>query len=128
MSNSPLSNRVLIAEDDIALRSLFARLLTNAGFEVSLATSGPEVMERLQDEILPNILLLDVGLPLISGLKILEHLRSLPAAATMRTIVVTGYPIGERAAEAQLADVLLMKPVSNHDLVTLIKRFMLTCD
>src|SRR5262249_14174425 len=126
MSNTQNCNRVLVAEDDYWLRTLFATVLNKAGFHVSLAANGPEVMDNLHGEVLPNVLLLDIGLPQISGLVILQQMRSLPGADQIRTIALTGYPLYEQTVEAKLADVFLMKPVSPGDLVAFVQRLMPT--
>jgi len=126
LKNTACTNRVLVAEADFALRSLFAIVLNDAGFQVTIAGSGQEVLNLLHLGELPNILILDVDLPYFAGLKILEHMRSLPGGRLIRVAAVTGKPIDELSDEAKLADLYVIKPVSRDDVVTLVQRLRLT--
>jgi CheY-like chemotaxis protein len=67
--------RILIVDDDRALRHALAVLLTDAGHSVDQAADGPDALRRL-DTSAPDIVLLDVGLPSMSGLDVLAHARA----------------------------------------------------
>ena len=66
--------RILIVDDDRALRHVLATLLTDAGHVVEQAGDGPDAIARL-DEGGFDIVLLDINLPSVSGLDILAHAR-----------------------------------------------------
>jgi len=66
--------RILIVDDDRALRHVLAALLTDAGHVVEQAGDGPDAIARL-DEGGFDIVLLDINLPSVSGLDILAHAR-----------------------------------------------------
>lgn len=64
--------QIVVVEDDLAMRQALADLLTNSGYKVALA-SDFSVDQLLQNN--PDLILLDLGLPKHSGLKILQELR-----------------------------------------------------
>ena len=83
------SRRLLLIEDDFALRAHLAELLMQEGYYVGCAADGAEALRRLQTEPLPAAILLDIMLPRVNGMAFrAEQLRS----ATLRsipTVVIT---------------------------------------
>lgn len=119
-----MSRQILIAEDDLNLRDFFTKAFHNADFEVIVAEDGHQVMNQLAQN-LPDVLMVDVGLPGKNGLEIVRHIRHYEHSqhithdARMNIIVVTGNDLLERDPEVQLADLFLIKPVSIHQLMAL---------
>jgi CheY-like chemotaxis protein len=70
--------RILIVDDDRPLRYALAALLQNAGYVVEEAADGPEALTHLQEDRV-DLMLLDIGLPSVSGLEVLKQARLLPA-------------------------------------------------
>lgn len=64
------------------------RILTKAGYEVSTAADGEEAF-RLAQEKLPDVILLDMMLPKLSGLDVLRKLKECPATSAIPVIVLT---------------------------------------
>ena len=110
---------ILIAEDDHLLSYLFQKALTHAGYRTEVAWNGHEVMTRIT-AITPDILLLDIGLPDVSGMQLLKNMRNY--YPDMIIVVVTGNNNAMQSEESQLADLFLLKPVSVRELVTLLGR------
>ena len=73
-SSGVTSRHVLVVDDDGALRHAIAALLDQAGFRTEQAADGPEALRKLQQPV--DLLLLDIGLPGISGLDVLAQSRS----------------------------------------------------
>jgi CheY-like chemotaxis protein len=115
--------QILIAEDDSHLRTAFAKVLKHAGYEVALAADSKQALQYLQ-QIAPDVVILDLGLPGASGLKIMDHLRSVERYRNTRVIVVTGNHLALQSEAIDLADLLLIKPVSTRDLVSFVKRLI----
>lgn len=67
--------RVVIAEDDFELQALLARGLAEEGFKAATVSTGAELLERV-DELAPDVLVLDVGLPDADGRDVCQALRS----------------------------------------------------
>ena len=70
---------VLVVDDDAAIRSLISELLHDDGYTVLEADCGREAL-RLADELAPAVVLVDHRLPDMSGMDVLERLRTRPAS------------------------------------------------
>src|SRR5437879_6321518 len=97
--------RVLLAEDDAAMRALLARALHRAGFEVVEARSGYEALEHLAHGLISeppirfDLIISDVRMPGYDGLNILASLRQMPTYTPV--ILITAF--GSAAAHASAA-------------------------
>ena len=66
---------VLLVEDDAEVRSSVAEILELEGFAVDTAIHGQQALDKLRSGATPNVLLLDLMMPVMNGLELLEHLR-----------------------------------------------------
>jgi two-component system, cell cycle response regulator DivK len=94
--------RVLVAEDDPNDREIYGRMLAYNGFDVIFAGDG-EAALRLARSRRPDLLLLDLGLPLLSGLDVCSELRSDAATAGIPIIALTGFARERMAQHAHRA-------------------------
>ncbi len=78
MSATTSGRRVLVVDDDRALRHAITSLLEGAGYLTDQASDGPEALNRLQHESV-DLMLLDIGLPGMSGLDVLTRAREMPS-------------------------------------------------
>ena len=83
-----LNSKVLLVEDSKFLRIANERALSKAGFEVTTAADGEEALKVANDK-LPDIILLDMMLPKISGTEVLKALKENPATTNIPVIVLT---------------------------------------
>jgi DNA-binding NtrC family response regulator len=84
----------LIIDDDPGYAASLARLVRREGYEVEVAFSGEEALERIQ-EFQPDLVLVDMALPGMDGVEVLHHLREREPLAVC--IVVSGHESVERA-------------------------------
>jgi CheY-like chemotaxis protein len=82
------SGKVLLVEDSKFLRLVNERVLTKAGYSVTTAADGEEAL-RFAQERLPDLILLDLLLPKISGPEVLRKLKESPATAAIPVIVLS---------------------------------------
>ncbi len=80
---------VLIADDDAGLRILCAAALEEAGFEVAEAADGRHALADFQ-RIHPDLLILDVDMPLVNGFEVCSTLRSTASGSTTPVLIMTG--------------------------------------
>ena len=80
---------ILIVEDDEATRDLLQRILTAAGWTVATAANGQEALQRLT-EAPPGVILLDLLMPEMGGIELLNELRAKPEYRNIPTIIITG--------------------------------------
>ena len=81
--------RILLAEDSKFLRLATERALTRAGYEMSSASDGEEAL-RLAREKLPDLILLDLLLPKVSGPDVLKALKKDALTKPIPVVVMTG--------------------------------------
>jgi DNA-binding response OmpR family regulator len=81
--------RVLVVEDDPNVRGLLETLLSSEGYEVSTASDGLGGLVKLSSAR-PDLMLLDLMMPDLGGVRVLEELRADPQLSAVPVIVVTG--------------------------------------
>jgi CheY-like chemotaxis protein len=108
--SSPL--RILVVEDDPESLQMMGALLSLWGYEPRLVASGQAALEAVDQEM-PDILLLDLGLPGMDGFEVARRLRGRPGGDRLFISAVTAYRGDEHLRQAQEAgfDRYLMKPV-----------------
>ena len=104
---------VLIVDDDPGVREVLSSFLTAAGYAVRVATGGREALELLGGGIRPDLFVLDLMMPGMSGLELIPVLRANPGWAGIPVVVLTGSK-GYSAAQLQVEAVLL-KPFNSVD-------------
>jgi CheY-like chemotaxis protein len=82
--------KILIAEDNAVNRELLRELLEIRGHEVIEACNGEEALRALED-CKPEILLLDLGMPVLDGYGTVRKIRENPGFATLPVLAVTAY-------------------------------------
>jgi PAS domain S-box-containing protein len=128
-SNAPLpalqfvagQRRVLVVEDNRDIRESSCELLSMAGFEVKGVSTGSEALD-IAPAFGPNVVLLDVGLPGLSGYDVARRLRDLPQFVSTVLIAITGYDTAEARALSAAAgfDHHICKPVNFDELAGLL--------
>lgn len=113
--------RVLVVEDDPLTRRAIADLLALEGFAVLEAATGEQGLARAGADH-PDAVLLDLGLPTLSGVEVLRQLKRTPATRLVPVVVVSAYTALLAPAEASLADGLLEKPFCADALLDLLGR------
>jgi two-component system CheB/CheR fusion protein len=115
--------RVLIVEDNQDIRESSCEVLAMAGFEVIGAATGFEALEKAP-AFRPNAVLLDVGLPDLSGYDVARRLRENPEFAATLLVALTGYDSPEARALSSAAgfDHHLIKPVNFDELARVLGR------
>ncbi|MEJ2314716.1 MAG: diguanylate cyclase [Nitrospirota bacterium] len=83
-----MATRILIVEDEPNIGDLERRRLEKAGFAVSVVLTGREAIERLRGDDLPDLLLIDVRLPDMSGIEVLREANRL--GVRVPSVIVTG--------------------------------------
>lgn len=119
------SRRVLIIEDDADNLDLVSFLVQRAGHQVFRASNGPDGI-NLAREYLPDLVLLDISMPDMSGWEVAQILRDEPATAQIRLVALSAYALPahrRRAREAGL-DGYITKPIDIATFSTELDHFM----
>jgi len=116
---------ILVAEDDASLRQILCTALLFAGFGVLEAEDGVEALRRTEEEK-PDLILMDFGMPKMSGLECTALIKSRPEMRGTPIVAVTGFISIEERAAASVAgvDAFLPKPVDPRDVIAAVEAFV----
>ena len=105
--------RILVVDDAPILREMLTQVLHSAGFEVAQASDGAEGIE-LASSLKPDLIVMDLTMPVMDGLQALRHIRKLPALARIPVLAASAgaLPDSEVEAVAAGASGFIAKPVS----------------
>lgn len=118
--------KILLVEDDISLRDVYYARLQAEGFELAVASNGEEALAAAVKER-PDLIVLDVMMPRISGFDVLDIIRTTPEIAHTRVVMMTalGSPEDRERGEKLGVDKYLVKSqVTLEDVVTTIKKVL----
>jgi len=118
---TPSRGQVLVVDDDLPTARGFGRILSSAGFTVTLAHDGAEAAAVASQRSF-DVILSDIGMPGMSGIALLRAVRE--HDLDVPVILITGGPAIESAVEAMEYGALLylIKPIEAHDLEEAITR------
>jgi two-component system cell cycle response regulator DivK len=116
---------VLYVEDNEYNRKIVRQLLTRTSYRLREAADGEVALGMVREER-PDLILMDVQLPKMSGLDVTRALRDDPATADVPIIVVTSFALSgdEQRAMAAGASAYIAKPYSPRELLALINTFL----
>ena len=92
--------------------------LKPVGFEIASAASGAEALQTAAG-FAPDLVILDIGLPDMTGWDVLEALRASPESADAKVMILSGYEDAHSEAKRLGADAALVKPFRNDELRSL---------
>jgi len=121
MASSAVARPVLIVEDDADLREMMAQLLALEGFGATTAANGLEALEYLERGAKPDVILLDLMMPVMDGWEFRRQQQSDPALAGVPVIILSALD-QRRAAEVNAAAVL-KKPLDFDRLLELVRQY-----
>ena len=115
---------ILLVEDYPDTRALMQMLLESAGFAVTAKEDGADALEFLAQSI-PDLILTDLMMPRVSGLELIQRVRSNTELANMPIIAMTAYSSGPIAmAKEAGANAILKKPLDIDTISATIKQLM----
>ena len=117
-TQTPNMARILIIDDDVMLLDLLQLHLSGRGISVEVAESAAVALRSIIDSP-PDLILLDLGLPDLDGMEVLQAIKGDGATRHLPVIVITGTDTESRFLQARAlgADAFLNKPVQRDDLI-----------
>ena len=111
---------ILIVEDNHDIRDLMEILLRQGGYNVFLAENGKKAIEILENIHVPDLILLDIEMPVMSGLDFLKATKSNPKFAGIPVIILSA----AKAGEVDLIEEIIHKPFNIEDLLASISKIL----
>lgn len=111
---------VLVIDDDAGVRDALAACLEAEGLRVRTASSGQRGLE-LARAARPQVVIVDLLMPVMNGLQVIQALRGDAATSATRVVLMTGAAAGAAGAPGA-ADAVLSKPFELEDLLALVRR------
>ena len=120
-----MAKKILIADDEPNIVISLEFLMQRNGYEVKTAGDG-EAALLLVNEFRPDLILLDIMLPLKSGYEVCQKIRENPDLGAMKVVMITakGRDIEVAKGLALGADAYITKPFSTQDLLDQVKRLL----
>ncbi len=125
MNDAPTRARILVVDDEPAIREYETTLLSELGHEVLVAADGAEALELARTKQ-PHLVLLDIMMPELSGIEVCRQLRADPRTRDIRVIVVSAVD-AKRALEESIiagADDFLAKPIHALELMVRVRSIL----
>jgi DNA-binding response OmpR family regulator len=108
---------ILITDDESAIRLMLRTALESDGFDVTEASNGREALAAIQHTV-PDLMVLDLNMPVLDGMAVLEQMKSLALVNRPRVIILTAYgsiPAAVKATRLGAVD-FIEKPITPSDL------------
>lgn len=126
MDDTTKQNKILLVEDDDALASVYETRLQAEGFDLKRVANGEEALAAAL-AYKPDLVLLDVMMPKVSGFDVLDILRNTPETADVKVIMLTALSQDsdrERAESMGVNDYLVKSQVVISDVVDKIRQHL----
>ncbi len=116
-------NKILLIEDSPTMRTLLQTLLELEGFEVLISNAMKEedILREIAEKQ-PTVILLDVHLRGINGIKLLEHIRKKQPIQGLKVLMTSGMDLRDECIKAG-ADGFILKPYMPDELFAYLKKF-----
>ena len=120
-----MSKRILVIEDTEDNRQIIRDLLTSFDYELIEAVDGAEGVAMAQTHI-PDLILMDIQLPVIDGYEATRRIRAIPALARVPIVAVTSYALSGDEAKTREAgcDGYIAKPLMLREFLAMVERFV----
>lgn len=106
---------VLIIDDDQQVRAMYRMVLERHGYVVDEASNGAEALGMLHNQT-PDLILLDILMPMLGGEAVLRRIRQMPSLDNTRVVVLTAYPRYQETTRLDQVDRFLVKPILPREL------------
>lgn len=113
-------SKIMLAEDDLTMIALLKTLLGMEGYEVVALTLEDDILESVRRDP-PDVLLMDVHLPFVNGMDVLEKIRADEKVKDLKVIMTSGLNLALECKECGAND-FLPKPYMPDDLLNMLRR------
>jgi len=105
-----MARYALVVDDDTPSRKIYGGMLTKLGFDVAEAVDGEHAIALLENSR-PEVILLDLLLPKINGLQVLDYIYSTPHLNATHVIIITAHTSYKHTLQLREGDRYYIKPI-----------------
>lgn len=118
-----MSKRILVVEDNMLVQEVYASALQQLDCDIVTADDGHEAMEHAEEER-PDLIIMDIMLPGVSGLDLVQKMKADPALKDVPIIVVTTMATAGDAEKIRAAgaDAYLPKPIQVDEFIEAVRK------
>jgi CheY-like chemotaxis protein len=115
--------KVLVVEDEVALRVIYDRILRLVGCEVTLAKDGEEGLRLLETQT-PDLLFLDMLLPYVNGVQLIQYMAATPRLRHVHVVMVSSASEYEQHKKLLPSAEFHLKPILANQIKAIARRAM----
>ncbi len=115
------SAKLLVVEDDDGARAALGDILDLEGYQVTLSSNGREALEHLRSEPLPDLIILDLQMPVMNGWQFRREQNRSARLASVPVVVITAF---QSPGGLDIADIV-HKPIDIERLLSVVRRLLL---
>jgi len=126
-AGQPAKPRILLVDDDQGLLRTMEDFLAHEGFAVACARDGKQALARM-DEAMPDLLVLDISMPVMSGIEVLKRIQNPDGSMRCPVLVLTARAAMEPFFDGIAVDAFLAKPATQDALIGCIRQILAAHD
>ena len=115
-----MTQQIMVVDDDPMIRFLVQEYLTAVGYSVTACGGGAEALGSLQN-FTPDLIILDLQMPEMNGLEVLENLRGSPGTEKIPVLLLSANASDAKSESGATADHYLEKPFQMSDFLAAVK-------
>ena len=117
------SCNVLVVDDDAEIRETLVEVLEERGYRAVAASNGKQALDALQRGTRPELILLDMMMPVMDGAQFRAKQQEEPSLAGIPVVLISAHEDLSKRMRELRAEAALQKPISFRDLLDTVKRF-----
>ena len=116
------TQNILVVEDDADIRDVFVQVLELEGYEIAAAGNGREALEHLRRSKQPDLILLDIMMPVMDGWQFRAEQQRNPELASIPVVILTAHGVPQHNTTINGVAGFLKKPVELETLLNTVKQ------
>lgn len=118
-----MTKRILVVEDDTSIRELLVELLESEGYQVASAVNGLEGLKHLQSDLNPDLILIDLMMPVMDGYSFRTEQLKKPEWSKIPTVVMSAEANAKEKMKNFNITAFLSKPVELDTILKTVARY-----
>lgn len=116
---------ILVVDDEPNIVLSLEFIMQNEGYDVTIAKDGEEALQAIKEKV-PDLVLLDIMMPAMSGYEVCQRIRANPEWKNIRIVMLTakGREVDQEKGMAMGADDYITKPFATRDLMARVKMIL----